>query len=200
MRLSRMPSSTLVVLVVSVSAQPAVGQEISRGLSIGRSQVDSPFERHFHDGVTGAGKRDMGWHFQGWLQWAPQRLPFGLRAEALYNRLTTPGSMSPSYARSDQVFGVGGAVMWPRPRSDEGFEAYLIGGGSLFANRLGTVTAFGVTDVSQTRWSWGPAWNAGVGFAADLLGVRTGLEIRMHQATFTGRGSGWIGFSVPVLW
>lgn len=200
MRLLGASTSILLAGVIALAPQPVAGQQITRGISIGRSQVDSPFNRHTHEGVTGAGKGGMGWQLQAFVEWAPESGPLGFRGEALYNRLTTGGNMSPAYARSDQVLAVGGAVLWPQPGANEGFAPYLIVGGSIFANRLGLVSALGREEIADVRWGWGPALNAGAGFSANVFGVRTGLEIRMHQATFSGRGSGWIGFSVPLLW
>ena len=184
---------TCLAVASSVLTPGLAAQQTMRGLSVGRIEVGSGFDR-----VPDGGEPERGWQAEGFIQWAPKRVPFGVRAEALYNRLTIPASRTLGYAQLDELGGVGAAVLWPQARPDEGFEPFLIAGGSVSLNRLGS--AFGASSSGQTRWTWGPAWNVGAGFSADLFGVRTGLELRMHRAAFSERARSWVALSIPLLW
>jgi hypothetical protein len=185
---------TCLALVAPLLTSTLAAQQPLRGVSAGRVQLGSPFE----DGPTGGAPPERGWQVEGFTQWTPDGVPVGLRAEASYHRLTVPTSTG-DFARRDELGALGAALLWPQARADQGFEPFLIAGANVSLNRLGLGPAGSAA--GATRWSWGPDWNAGVGFHEDLLGVRTGLEIRMHRAPFTGRArSGWVTVSIPLLW
>lgn len=173
----------LLVAASTAGGQAPVTRDVRFGVAGGAS---------FSTGTLSSDWGETGWHVQGALQFAPARLPFGIRAEFLYHRMGEksesvfdPGT-GETYSAAVRPSFTGGTanMVWSFPvQPASTVRPYLIGGVGVYSTRLDVKYDFGsiggTGSGNDSKTSFGLNAGGGVQFQFGMLDAF--VEARFHN-------------------
>lgn len=186
------------VSVAGAQAATSLARPISFGISAGAAIPTGDLSSGSSSGFTGV---NTGYNVTGSLALAMPALPFGVRADAGYNKFGTrnlafaanvTNAGSAHYNADARVLSFTANAVLPLALHATVLRPYLIGGAGAYNVRL---SPFGVNGSSQNNFGF----NLGGGLTVPLTGFNTFIEARYHHANQSHGSVGFVPITVGVM-